>query len=132
MLAGASRCYLLYMGSSFSMPAARAAAWEPGITHAQRVTRLYRASLRTSRDWVIDYDMWIAEALKIQAQFQANKNVSLVEGQRLVEEGMAKLMQRRHPEPYIPIYKEGGSKYQRNVPPPPEVSAKIFSLHRVL
>lgn len=109
------------MGSAASMPAARAAAWEPGITHAQRVTRLYRTALRTCRDWVIDYDLWIHESLKIQARFQANKNASLVEGERLVQEGMTELFESRHPDPYIPIYKEGSSKFQRNVPPPPEV-----------
>lgn len=109
------------MGAAASMPAARAAAWEPGLAHVQRVTRLYRASLRTSRDWIIDYDMWIADAQKIQARFQANKHKSVTEGRYLVEKGMAELLQKRHPDPYIPIYAPGSSKYQRNVPPPPEV-----------
>jgi NADH dehydrogenase (ubiquinone) 1 beta subcomplex subunit 9 len=109
------------MGSAASMHAARAAAWEEGITHAQRVTRLYRASLRTSRDWIIDYDLWLIDAAKIQARFRSNKDVSIVEGRNLVEKGMVELFGKRHPEPYIPIYMEGSSKYQRNVPPPPEV-----------
>jgi Complex 1 protein (LYR family) len=71
------------MGSAASMHAARAAAWEEGITHAQRVTRLYRASLRNSRDWVIDYDLWLIDAGKIQARFRANKDKSLAEGRVL-------------------------------------------------
>lgn len=103
------------------MTAARAGAWEKGIGHTQRVTRLYRGSLRTARDWLIDYDLWIEECVKIQARFRANKHKSLAEGKFLVEKGMAELLQKRHPEPYIPNYAPGGTKYQRNVPPPPEV-----------
>lgn len=115
------------MGGTASMPACRAGAWEKGISHAQRVTRLYRASLRTSRDWLIDYELWIEDCIKIQARFRENKNVSLVEGKHLVEKGMAELFARRHPEPYIPIYEKEGSSYQRNVPPPPEVSVSFSS-----
>jgi NADH dehydrogenase (ubiquinone) 1 beta subcomplex subunit 9 len=123
------------MGSAASMHAARAAAWEEGITHAQRVTRLYRASLRTSRDWIVDYELWLVDAARIQARFRSNKGTSIVEGRDLVEKGMAELFERRHPEPYIPNYMEGASKYQRNVPPPPEVRelhlrSRLFSKTR--
>lgn len=103
------------------MHAARGAAWEKGISHTQTVTRLYRSSLRTARDWYIDYDAWIEQCVRIQARFQANKNKSLAEGKVLVEKGMQELMSNRHPEPYIPKYAPEGTKYQRNVPPPPEV-----------
>lgn len=103
------------------MPACRAAAWEKGISHSQKVTRLYRASLRTSRDWKIDYERWVEECVKIQARFHAHRDKSITEGKHLVEKGMAELMANRHPEPYIPIYAKEGSSYQRNVPPPPEV-----------
>lgn len=109
------------MGAAASMPAARAAAWENGITHAQRVTRLYRTSLRNSRDWSIDYEVWLMDCRRIQARFQENKHKSLAEGRDLCAAGMQELMEKRHPDPYIPIYKDGSSKYQRNVPPPPEV-----------
>lgn len=109
------------MGAAASMPAARAGAWEAGLTHAQRTTRLYRASLRTSRDWIIDYDLWVKDAEMIRAAFRANKDKSITEGRFLVEKGMAELFEKRHPDPYIPIYAPGSSSYQRNVPPPPEV-----------
>ena len=109
------------MGATASMPAARAAAWEPGISHAQRVTRLYRAKLRNSRDWLIDYDLWLVEAKAIQEEFRANKHKSITEGQYLVQKGMEQLFAERHPDPYIPNYALGSSKFQRNVPPPPEV-----------
>lgn len=113
------------MGAAASMPAARAAAWEPGISHAQRATRLYRASMRNSRDWKIDYDLWVEECRTIQARFRANKDKSIAEGRDLVKEGMKELMEKRHPDPYIPIYADGSSKYQRNVPPPPAVCTQI-------
>lgn len=109
------------------MPACRAGAWEAGINHQQRVTRLYRASMRTARDWMHDYELWIEECVEIQALFRGNKNKSLMEGKHLVEEGMAKLLKNRHPEPYLPIYAKDGSKYQRNVPPPPEVRVIVHS-----
>jgi NADH dehydrogenase (ubiquinone) 1 beta subcomplex subunit 9 len=108
------------MGAAASMPKARAAAWEAGISHQQRVTRLYRASLRNSRDWIIDFDVFLVDARKIQKRFRENKDKSPEEGRQLVVAGMAELMEKRHPDPYIPIYAEGSSKYQRNVPPPPE------------
>lgn len=104
------------------MPACRAGAWEQGITHAQRVTRLYRASMRTARDWVFDYELWVKECVAIQKRFRDNQTLSLVEGKHLVEQGKAELLSKRHPEPYIPISAKEGSSYQRNVPPPPEVS----------
>ncbi|PXF50087.1 NADH dehydrogenase [ubiquinone] 1 beta subcomplex subunit 9 [Gracilariopsis chorda] len=110
------------MGAAASMAAPRAAAWEPGINHVQKVTRLYRAALRTSRDWHIDYDMWVKDCERIQARFRANKDKPLMEGKTLVEKGMAELFEMRHPDPYIPIYKPGSSSYQRNVPPPPELT----------
>lgn len=113
---------ILKMGAAASMHASRAAPWEAGITHAQRVTRLYRNSLRTSRDWIIDYELWVKDAENIQALFRVNKNKSVTEGRFLAEKGLAELFKRRHPEPYIPIYAPGSSSYQRNVPPPPEVS----------
>lgn len=112
------------MGAAASMPAARRGAWETGITHGQRVTRLYRATLRNSRDWIIDRELWLEEAREIQAVFRANKHKSIKEGEHLANRGMELLMQNRHPEPYIPIYAAGSSKYQRNVPPPIEVRCR--------
>lgn len=118
------------MGATASMPAARAGAWDAGLSHAHKVTRLYRASLRTSRDWAIDYELWVEDAAKIQARFRANADKSVTEGRFLVEKGKQELMRHRHPEPYIPIYQSGGSSYQRNVPPPPEVGCPPPCLSR--
>lgn len=110
------------MGAAASMPAARAGAWEAGIPHATRVTRLYRASLRTSRDWLIDREVWLVDAARIQKAFHSQKGLSVAAGRVLADRAAETLIEHRHPEPYVPIYMEGGSSYQRNVPPPPELT----------
>lgn len=43
------------------------------LTHAQRVSRLYRASLRTLDSWACDKALWNEEATKLRAEFDANK-----------------------------------------------------------
>lgn len=96
------------MGAAASMPAARAGAWEVGIPHATRVTRLYRASLRTSRDWLIDREVWLVDAARIQAAFHSQKGVGVAAGRVLADRAAETLIEHRHPEPYVPIYMEGG------------------------
>lgn len=96
------------MGAAASMPAARAGAWEAGLPHAARVTRLYRASLRTSRDWLIDREVWMVDAARIQAAFHSQKGVSMAAGRVLADRAAETLIEHRHPEPYVPIYMEGG------------------------
>mmetsp|Transcript_18170 Transcript_18170/g.31504 ORF Transcript_18170/g.31504 Transcript_18170/m.31504 type:complete len:125 (+) Transcript_18170:113-487(+) len=110
------------MGSAVSMPACRRGPWKEGITHQQQVLRLYRQSIKTVRDWNgADYDLFINECLKLQAEFRANKGKTIAEGRVLVRKGMEKLLENRHPEPMIAKYLPGGTKFQRNVPPPPEL-----------
>lgn len=46
------------------------------LTHKQRVTRLYRQSLRTLNSWVVDRAIWCKEAAKIRAQFDKHKGLS--------------------------------------------------------
>lgn len=96
------------MGAAASMPAARAGAWEAGIPHATRVTRLYRASLRTSRDWLIDREVWLVDAARIQKAFHSQKGLSVAAGRVLADRAAETLIEHRHPEPYVPIYMEGG------------------------
>jgi hypothetical protein len=45
------------------------------VSHAQRVTRLYRKALRTLDSWAVDKQIWNAEAEKVRARFDANKGV---------------------------------------------------------
>ena len=46
------------------------------LSHNQRVTRLYRNSLRTLNSWVIDRSIWCREGAKIRAQFDKYKGFS--------------------------------------------------------
>lgn len=47
-------------------------AQEP-LSHKQTVTRLYKQSLKTLDNWVIDRRLWNEEACKIRAQFDDNR-----------------------------------------------------------
>ena len=72
------------------------------ITHAQRVTRLYRRALKNSLSWCIDRATWREEALKLRERFDANKHVwDRRKVQALVEAGEKELQQHIHPDPYI-------------------------------
>uniref|UniRef100_A0A7S2DAM5 NADH dehydrogenase [ubiquinone] 1 beta subcomplex subunit 9 n=1 Tax=Octactis speculum TaxID=3111310 RepID=A0A7S2DAM5_9STRA len=92
----------------------------PDLTHAQVVCRLYRASLKTLGSWAVDRQVFLTEALKIQAEFRANENLSADSPTttRLVKEGQEKLFSYTHPDKYIPAYLPGGSLYMRNPPLP--------------
>uniref|UniRef100_A0A7S0ZDN1 NADH dehydrogenase [ubiquinone] 1 beta subcomplex subunit 9 n=1 Tax=Timspurckia oligopyrenoides TaxID=708627 RepID=A0A7S0ZDN1_9RHOD len=114
------------MGTTASMPACRAAPFEKGISHRHQVMRLYRHTLRTSRDWHWDYFVWIEDCQHWQKKFKENVHLSVAEGRILVQKGLDELLAKRHPEPIIPIYRPGGVKYQRNTPPPPEVTEHLM------
>jgi NADH dehydrogenase (ubiquinone) 1 beta subcomplex subunit 9 len=117
------------MGSAVSMPVQRAAPFAPGLTHQQRVTRLYRHALRTARDWYVDLDLWLERSREIQAEFRRHKNVGPREAQILLNRGLDRLLELRHPEPYTAVYMPGGCAYQRNVPPPPELCERSLPPH---
>lgn len=72
------------------------------ISHAQRVTRLYRHSLKNSLSWCIDRVMWREEALRIRARFDANRHI---QDRRLavslVQQGEEELQKKMHPDPYL-------------------------------
>ena len=117
------------MGNTAAMPMQRAAPFAPNLTHQQRVTRLYRQALRTSRDWCVDIELWLQHARTIQQEFRANKDVPLLEGERLAQRGLERLLDYRSPEPLTRPYMPGGCTYQRNVPPPLELCEPPESLH---
>lgn len=112
-----------------------------GLTHTQRVTRLYRHSLKHLLSWCIDRSLWRQEALKLRDRFDAAKSVNMPRASQLLEEGEQEFRINRHPEPYtcniitkelLVIYillsivptSPGGSKWERNIPPPPEVRSR--------
>ena len=48
-------------------------------------------------------------------------NLDAKRGMALIEKGEQKLWENRHPDPWIMPTSPGGSKWQRNVPPPPHI-----------
>lgn len=77
-------------------------ATSQALTHAQRVTRLYRSSLKHLLSWIIDRDEWRSEAMKLRAAFDANKNLKDVgQATALLEYGEREFNRWKHPDPYI-------------------------------
>ncbi|KAK7204333.1 hypothetical protein BZA70DRAFT_280512 [Myxozyma melibiosi] len=84
----------------------------------QHVFSIYRRALRTTLSWTIRRDIWRQEALQIRAQLESNKDVIDPRKIReLITAAELKLRAGRHPDPYIPPSRPGGSKYERNFPP---------------
>ncbi|KAK9240784.1 hypothetical protein V1525DRAFT_393902 [Lipomyces kononenkoae] len=84
----------------------------------QHVASIYRRLLRLSLNWTVRRDIWRKQALEIRAKFDANKNITDAREIRdLIIEGERQLAINRHPDPYIPPSRPGGSKFERNVPP---------------
>jgi NADH dehydrogenase (ubiquinone) 1 beta subcomplex subunit 9 len=95
---------------------------------------LYRRALKTSLDWAVHRDVWRGQALYIRRLFEAQRDVKDFKSQRvrrrvlahrvadaaqaLVEETEHILQTWKHPEPYIPPTAPGGTKFERNLPPP--------------
>lgn len=90
------------------------------LTHTQRVTRLYRRSLKHLLSWYIDRSVWRQEALKLRDRFDEAKNVSMPIAKQLLRDGEYEFRMHRHPEPYTLPTAPGGSKWERNIPPPEE------------
>ncbi|PHH58449.1 hypothetical protein CDD81_5808 [Ophiocordyceps australis] len=80
---------------------------------------LYRRSLKLSLDWTVQREVWRGQALYIRSLFEANRNVSDPRQQKALLLETEKLLDSwKHPDPYIPPTAPGGTKYERNLPPP--------------
>ncbi|KAJ7930120.1 hypothetical protein B0H13DRAFT_2310150 [Mycena leptocephala] len=87
--------------------------------HRQYVQSLYRRRLKNSLDWTIRRDVWRAKAMEIRAEFEHNRNVKDPRQlAQILEQAEAKLAGWKHPDPYIPPTAPGGTKWERNLPPP--------------
>ena len=91
------------------------------LTHTQRVTRLYRNALRLQFSWAVQRSIYLEEAEKIRARFDALKNEpkDSLAVKLALQEGEAELAEKVHPDPYVVCWMPGGSKFMRNAPPPP-------------
>lgn len=88
------------------------------LSHKQRVTRLYRKSLKLIESWSGDREVFLTEAAKIRKQFDDARNYDAGRVARLLREGEEKAAKFTHPDPYTVAYMPGGSKFMRNPPLP--------------
>merc|ERR1711934_1162398 len=87
--------------------------------HTQRVMTLYRRSLRTALNWAVDRRTYNRSADEIRSKFEAHRfEKDEKKIGRLMDMCEQELKDKEHPDPYIVATYPGGSKYQRNIPPP--------------
>ncbi|PUU81587.1 hypothetical protein B9Z19DRAFT_971370, partial [Tuber borchii] len=80
---------------------------------------LYRRSLKLSLDWSIRRDVWRPQALNIRELFEANRDIKEPRQLRVILQEAEETLERwKHPDPYRAPTAPGGSKYERNIPPP--------------
>lgn len=71
------------------------------LTHAQKVTRLYRKSLKNMLSWTIMREVWREDACELREIFDMNKTVDMAEATRLLANGEKVYERHKHPDPYI-------------------------------
>jgi len=118
------------MNKAFKAVAEQTRMAKPQLTHQQRVTRLYRNALRTTYHWSLDRRIWLEEAEKLRAKFDALKSEKPDSGKvrYALEQGEKYLASMVHPDPYCIPWMPGGSKFMRNPPPPPSVCGEHYPL----
>eukprot|EP00036_Acanthoecidae_sp_10tr_P009347 CAMPEP_0182926024 /NCGR_PEP_ID=MMETSP0105_2-20130417/10786_1 /TAXON_ID=81532 ORGANISM="Acanthoeca-like sp., Strain 10tr" /NCGR_SAMPLE_ID=MMETSP0105_2 /ASSEMBLY_ACC=CAM_ASM_000205 /LENGTH=110 /DNA_ID=CAMNT_0025063895 /DNA_START=20 /DNA_END=352 /DNA_ORIENTATION=- len=92
------------------------------MAHRSGVMTLYRRSLQHARSWAIETDLYRAWGASIRERFDANKGEhNFIKATALLKAGEAELTKHAHPDKYKPCTALDGTKWERNVPPPPEV-----------
>jgi NADH dehydrogenase (ubiquinone) 1 beta subcomplex subunit 9 len=80
-----------------------------------------------TKSWINRRDLFRQKALEIRQQFDENKNIAnRHEAEKLIRSTQQLLNQYKHPDPIIPSQRPGGTKFERNVPPP-QGKSKFFS-----
>lgn len=94
------------------------------INHNQRVTRLYRHSLKLMASWVIDRRIIIEKSKIIRSRFDQLKNEPSDSPKvaYAIQAGEKELSDYVHVDPYVLPYMPGGSKFMRNPPLPPSAA----------
>jgi len=87
--------------------------------HRIYVKSLYKRYLTNALDWTVRRDLWRPQALLIRAEFERNRDVHDPRAlAAILEKAEADLADRKHPDPYISPQFPGGTKWERNIPPP--------------
>ncbi|KDQ64420.1 hypothetical protein JAAARDRAFT_28050 [Jaapia argillacea MUCL 33604] len=87
--------------------------------HRLYVKSLYKRYLKNSLDWTVRRDLWRGQAMMIRAEFESNRNVHDPRALALIlQKAEEQLAAVQHPDPYIPAVFPGGTKWERNLPPP--------------
>eukprot|EP00088_Acartia_fossae_P035414 TRINITY_DN36490_c0_g1_i1.p1 TRINITY_DN36490_c0_g1~~TRINITY_DN36490_c0_g1_i1.p1 ORF type:complete len:147 (-),score=42.21 TRINITY_DN36490_c0_g1_i1:100-540(-) len=87
------------------------------LTHAQRVCRLYKRSLRCLEDWAHKREDYRFKAVMLRARFDETRKIKdmRVLAQQL-EEGEAELAANSHEDPVVFKSDPGGIVYRRALP----------------
>lgn len=85
------------------------------------MSRLYRKSLKLLASWTVDREIFLDEAEKLRARFDAGKDANEAKAIRLLKEARQELFENSHPDPYCVPFMPGGSLFMRNPPLPLEV-----------
>ncbi|KAG9127394.1 hypothetical protein FRC07_014339 [Ceratobasidium sp. 392] len=89
--------------------------------HRLHVKSLYKRYLTDAQNWYIRRDLWRNKAIEIRAEFERNRNVKDPRAiAQIMADAEARLAARAHPDPYIHALYPGGTKWERNLPPPME------------
>ena len=73
-----------------------------GITHQQRVMRLYRNSLKHLLSWCIDRELWREEALMLRDRFDKYKyETNQKKIQMILADAETEFENKKHPFPYV-------------------------------
>lgn len=91
------------------------------FTEANRkiVTLYYRRSLKLAYSWINKRDHFRAKAMEIRQLFEANKHVSDAKQLQILLKNTESLLKKYdHPDPIVPALRPGGTKFERNIPPP--------------
>jgi hypothetical protein len=101
------------VNKSFQAVAAQTRMVAPQLTHAQRVTRLYRKALRLQFSFAVTRSIFIEEADKIRAQFDKLKHAKPDSGEvkYAIADLEAKIETVVHPDPYCMPYMPGGVSF---------------------
>ncbi|KAF9569252.1 hypothetical protein EC968_002622 [Mortierella alpina] len=104
---------------------------EAQIAHRRLVQSLYKRSLKTAQDWYIDTNLFRRKAVELRIQFDANKNLCHPRQiAQAIQEAERQLKELRHPDPYIAPTAPGGTKFERNIPPPTATKSSIMDSQR--